>query len=84
MEVVAGIALGIAIFALVEAFVASYKASRAETKAIEFYQTSCDSIQQRTLNLEYESNKMSTEHDLKVLDERIRALEFIYNSKKEK
>lgn len=84
METVAGIALGIAIFALVEAFVASYKASRAETKAIELYQTSCDSIQQRTLNLEYESNKMSTEHDLRALEERIAALEFIYDSKKEK
>lgn len=84
MEIVAGIALGIAILALVEAFVASYKASRAETKAIELYQTSCDSIQQRTSNLEYESNKMSTEHDLRVLGERIRALEFIYGSKEEK
>lgn len=84
MEIVAGIALGIAIFALVEAFVASYKASRAETKAIELYQTSCDSIQQRTLSLEYESNKMSTEHDLKALEERIRALEFIHGSKEEK
>lgn len=84
METVAGIALGIAIFALVEALVASYKASRAETKAIELYQASCDSVQQRTLNLEYESNKMSTEHDLRALEERIRALEFIYSSKKEK
>lgn len=84
MEIVTGIALGIAILALVEAFVASYKASRAEAKAIELYQTTCDSMQQRTLNLEYESNKMSTEHDLKALEERIRALEFIYSSKKEK
>ena len=84
MEIVAGIALGIAIFALVEAFIASYKASRAETKAVELYQTSCDSIQQRTLSLEYESNKMKTEHDLKVLEERIRALEFIHDSKEKK
>lgn len=84
METVAGIALGIAIFALVEASVASYKAGRAETKAIELYQTSCDSIQQRTLNLEYESNKMCTEHVLRSLDERIKALEFIYDNKDKK
>lgn len=84
MEIIAGTALGIAIFALVEAFVASYKASRAEAKAIELYQSSCNSIQQRTLSLEYESNKMSTEHDLRVLEERIKALEFIHNSKDRK
>ena len=84
MENVTGIALGIAIFALVEAFVASYKASRAETKAIELYQISCDNVQRRTLSLEYEANKMSTKHDLEALEERIRALEFVHGSKEEK
>ena len=84
MENITGITLGIAIFALVEALVASYKASKAETKAIELYQISCDNVQRRTLSLEYEANKMSTKHDLEALEERIRALEFVHGSKEEK
>lgn len=82
MEIVAGIALGVAILAFAEALVASYKASKAEEKAKDLYLTTCDSLQQRVPSLDFEVETVKKDAAIRNLDERLKALEFIKEGKK--
>lgn len=84
MEILVGWAFGIAIFALVEAIVASYMASKSKERAEELYQMVIETLHVHYASkLDVDLRAMKTDGEIRELGKRIESLEFIRDGKKE-